>query len=68
MKSEKVRIDVEDVFQAYEELAKYQRIKLKNMEFYYDGKKVDIPKETIDQWEFIGLTNADLILAHDWPD
>ena len=63
-----MRIDVEDVFQANEELAKYQRIKLEEMEFYYNGKKVDVSKEHIDQWKFIGLNNADFILDYEWPE
>jgi hypothetical protein len=63
-----MRVDVEDVFQANEELAKFERIKLDDIEFYRDGKKVEISKETIEQWKYIGLNNADLILNYDWPD
>lgn len=64
----KTRVDVEDVFQNSDEQHRWNFPKLSQIEFYRDGKPVEVPEKLIEEWEFIGLSNDKFILDYDWPD
>ncbi len=36
---------------------------LEDIEFFEDGMKLDIPKEIIDEFGFVGLNNIDFIMT-----
>lgn len=63
-----MRIDVEDIFNLENERASYNKPDLNDIEFYRDGKKVEIPQDELDRWEFVGLNNIDFITSRDWPE
>jgi len=63
-----MKIDVEDVFECANEMARLNRPKLEDIEFYSDGKKVEIPKNILDEWKFVGLTNEAFIMDYEWPE
>lgn len=64
----KTRIDVEDVFQNAEERAVFNRPEIADVEFYRDGKLVELSAEVLNYWKFFGLSNTKLILSYDWPE
>jgi hypothetical protein len=63
----KIKIDVEDVIAWGEEGARYNKHPLSEIEFFRDGKRVEIPESAIDSWRFMGMNNTDFILNRDWP-
>jgi len=62
------RIDVEDVHQNSDERLAFNRPDLCDIDFYYDGKKVDIPKKELDDFDFTGLMNTDFVTMRDWEE
>ena len=62
-----MRIDVEDILIAASSIDAINGPDLEDIVFFSNGKKVDIPKEVIDEWEYIGLTNSMFILDYEWP-
>ena len=65
-----MRIDYEDVWQMLEERSAFNRPEFRDIEFYKDGKRVEIPEAVIDKWEFMGLNNVDFVSSDffAWPD
>jgi hypothetical protein len=61
-----VRIDIEDVFKLQEQRAEINKGMVSEKEFYKNGKKVDIPKAELDEWDFTGLNNSDFVTMRDW--
>ncbi len=61
-----MKINIEDVQVHAEERAKWNRVDLSDVEFYSDGKLVNIPKDELDKWDFTGLHNVDFILMRNW--
>ena len=41
---------------------------IRECKFYYSGKEVQIPKEEIEKWRFIGLGIKDFVLMREWDD
>ena len=62
-----MRIDVEGVFEAASLIDEINCPDLEDNVFFNNGKKVDIPKKVIDEWEYIGLNNSTFILDYEWP-
>lgn len=56
-----MKVNIEDILDArnflYSINAKWN--KLEDIEWHYDGKKVDVSKEEIEEWKFTGLNNTD---------
>ena len=61
-----MRVDIEDVFKLEEDRAKVNSPDLSDIEFFKDGERVEIPKEQIDHWRFIGLSNIEFVLCSNW--
>ena len=59
-------IDIEDVFSHAETRSEWNKPLTSEIEFHKDGKKVDIPKDELDEWDFTGLHNVDFVLMRDW--
>ena len=58
-----MRIDIEDVRRIMEERAVIDRLPLKEIEWYEDGKQVEVDAATLEHWRFVGLSNIDFILT-----
>ncbi|MCP4761061.1 MAG: hypothetical protein GY870_04715 [archaeon] len=56
-----MRIDIEDINKHLEFRKKVNCNELDNIEFYENGKKVEIPKEIADEFKYTGLSNIDFI-------
>ena len=54
-------VNVETIYQLKSELTDINLAILEDIEFYENGEKIDIPKEYIEEWSFIGLSNCDFI-------
>ena len=61
-----MKINIEEVFELQERRIKINKAVTSEIEFYKDGKKIDIPKEELDKWDFTGLNNTDFVLMRDW--
>ncbi len=57
-------IAVEYIKWLQQERANINHIDLEDIEFYENGMKLEIPKEVLDNFKFIGLNNIDFI----WSD
>tara|TARA_Y100000310_G_scaffold307018_1_gene348752 strand:- start:34954 stop:35169 length:216 start_codon:yes stop_codon:yes gene_type:complete len=56
-----MRIDIEDILKLIEAKRKLNSLDLKEIEFYENNKKVEIPEQIIKDWNFTGLSNIDFI-------
>jgi len=61
-----MKINIEDVFKLQEQRAEINKNMASENEYYKDGKKVDIPKSELDEWDFTGLSNTDFVTMRDW--
>lgn len=58
-----MRISVEQLRAMQVERDKINRAKLKDIEFFENGKRLKITKQMIDKFELSGLNNIDFILT-----
>lgn len=61
-----MKINIEDVFKLQEQRAEINKNMASENEYYKDGKKVDISKSELDEWDFTGLSNTDFVTMRDW--
>ena len=61
-------IDVESVFENANERAHWNRQKIEDTVFSYDGREFKIPKDEIEKWKMTGLNLVDFILNRDWEE
>lgn len=61
-----MKINIEDVFKLQEQRSEINKNMASENEYYKDGKKVDIPKAELDEWDFTGLSNTDFVTMRDW--
>lgn len=56
-----MKVNIEDILDARNFLGSINSkwIGLEDIEWYYDGKKVEVSKEEIEEWKFTGLNNTD---------
>lgn len=57
-----MRIDIEELRAMRERRKEINNTPLEKIEYYFNGKKIDVPLYTIDEWKYIGLSNIDF----DW--
>jgi len=58
-----MKVSVERIKYLKSELAKINRIPLKNIKFYEKGKLLRIDKSLIEEFKFFGLNNVDFIMT-----
>lgn len=56
-----MRVDIERLHELKAELNKINRADIEALEFYEEGKKINVPLELIQKWRFIGLNNVEFI-------
>lgn len=57
------RVDVETVMRIYEERRAINSIPLEEVEWYKDGKPMEIRPGAVEDFKFTGLSNTDFILC-----
>jgi len=62
-----MEVDVNEVLYQANERRIINSQKLKDIEFFKDGKRIEIPADAIKDWEFTGLNNENFITNHEWP-
>jgi hypothetical protein len=62
----KIQIDIEDVRELMEARARINRVDVGDIDFWFEGKRVTIPQEEADEWDFTGLNSVDFIMMRDW--
>jgi uncharacterized membrane protein YvbJ len=60
----KVKVNVEDVKAALQERKRINSPDIRDLEFYKDGKRVQVPEEVIEWFASIGLNNIDFIESY----
>lgn len=63
-----MRVDIEDVFNNINERRRWNSPDLKEIEFFKDGKKVEVNTEQVEEWKYTGLSNEVFITEYEWPD
>ena len=58
-----MRVDIEKILKIEEERAKINRLNFREIEWYENGKKIDIPSRIKSEWETTGLNNVDFVLT-----
>lgn len=61
-------VNIEEIYRAVSELKAINELNLKDIEFYENGKKIDISDEIIENWKFIGLNNHSFIMSEFYKD
>lgn len=54
-------IHLEEIKKAQKIIADLNRLKLKEIQFFENGKPVEISEKMLDDWRFIGLNNSDFV-------
>ena len=62
-KGKKMRIDIEHVRKIQEERMKINNVPIKQIEWYEDGKKVEMDSKIIEDFIYTGLNNTDFIIS-----
>jgi hypothetical protein len=60
----KVKVNVDLVKAALQERKRINSPDLRDLEFYLDGKKVNVPADVLEDFSFIGLNNIDFIQTY----
>ena len=55
------RIDIEYVDWLKSEIRRINALEISKIDFYKYNEMIEIPKSTIDEFEFLGLSNCDFI-------
>lgn len=58
-----MRIDVEKIIALKAELRAMNIVPLEQWELYENGERVEVTKEAIEEWKFIGLNNVDFVMC-----
>lgn len=53
-----MRVNIEDLDKYKEFIASINSVPLEQIEWFYSGYLLNFPKEQIDEFKFVGLTNA----------
>ncbi len=53
-----VRVNVEDIQRLHDERKKYNDLDFDSIEWYKDGKKLEISPQVLEDFKFTGLTNC----------
>jgi hypothetical protein len=56
-----MRLDLEPVISALNVISDLNKHEVKDLEFFYGGRKVDIPTEVIEEWPFVGLSTKEFV-------
>jgi len=59
-----MRVNIEHVRKIQEERKKINSVPLEQIEWYKNGKKIDIDPKTIKEFQFMGLNNTDFIISN----
>lgn len=58
-----MKVTVEEIRRIHERQTEINREKLSDIEFYENGKKLQISQDVIDSFDFTGLLNTDFIIS-----
>lgn len=61
-----MRIDIEDVLENASQRCQWNRTKLEEIQFYKDGRLINVSTKEKEDFLFMGLSNTDFILLRDW--
>lgn len=60
-----MKVDIEDILEQMNFMWRINGLtKLENIEWYYDGEKVDVTDEELEEWKFTGLNNTDFAVTY----
>lgn len=56
-----MKVTIEELWEMQERRNEINSTDIKDIEFYINGVKVDVPLESLEEWRFTGLSNTDFI-------
>ena len=56
-----MKVNIERIIELKAELVEINLMLLCDIDFYKGGKKISIPNDILDKWQYIGLNNTDFI-------
>lgn len=59
-----MKVSVEEIIEMEIKVSAINNTPLEDIEWTYEGKTLSIPKDTIDEWKFMGLSNKDFVNFH----
>ncbi len=62
--SEKIKIDIEDIFEIQERRRNINKLDFADIEFCSNGKPLNIDPKVREEFSFIGLDNMDFITSN----
>lgn len=65
-KIKKINIDVDDMLKLKSDIREFNKLNLKDIEFIYNNKLININQKVLEEWKFIGLSNIDFMEHFDW--
>lgn len=58
-----MKVEIEDILEIKNALWSINRVKdLSDIQWFYDGKLVDVQESDVDEWKFTGLNNVDFAM------
>ena len=63
-----MKVNIEDIHRIVGELKAINKVEMKDIEFYENGKKLDISDKTVGLWKYIGLNNHEFIMSEFYKD
>lgn len=56
-----MKVDIETILELQEKLNEINSVPLDNIEFFENGELIEIDKDKIERWEYVGLNNTAFI-------
>lgn len=56
-----MKVTIEEILEMQKRRSEINSFDIKDIEWYENGFKIDVPSESLDEWRFTGLSNTDFI-------
>lgn len=56
-----MKVTIEEILEMQKRRSEINSFDIKDIEWYENGVKVEVPNEYLDEWRFTGLSNTDFI-------
>ncbi len=63
-----MKVDIEEIRALKARLAEINLVPLEDIQWFENGVEVQIPPETVAEWKFVGLNNADFVMTNAYRD
>jgi hypothetical protein len=60
----KLRYDLEPLKFALNIIKEFNALDIQTLDFYENGVKIEVPKEALDAWKYVGLSNKEFAINY----